>query len=75
MLGVMLTLFFCKLAKVPIFNARIGGVTFILVVLTKVESERISYAIFRLLSTLYGVVAVILITAVFSLVIREKKQK
>jgi uncharacterized membrane protein YgaE (UPF0421/DUF939 family) len=75
MLGAFLTLFFCKVAKVPVFNARIGGVTFILVVLTKMGSERINYAIFRLLSTLYGVLAVILITAVFSLVTQEKKQE
>ncbi|GHV44195.1 hypothetical protein AGMMS49546_27780 [Spirochaetia bacterium] len=67
MIGVLLTLFCCKLAGVPAFNARIGGVTFILVVLAKTGSDRIDYALFRLLSTVYGVAAVVLVTGVFSL--------
>jgi uncharacterized membrane protein YgaE (UPF0421/DUF939 family) len=66
MLGIILTLFCCKLAKVPAFNARIGGVTFILVVLTRTESERIDYALFRLLSTIYGVLVVMIVAAIFA---------
>jgi uncharacterized membrane protein YgaE (UPF0421/DUF939 family) len=65
MAGLLLTLLGCKLARVPAFNARIGGVTFILVVLTKTGNDRIGYALFRLLSTLYGAAAVMLVTAVF----------
>jgi uncharacterized membrane protein YgaE (UPF0421/DUF939 family) len=68
MAGLLLTLFGCKLAKVPLFNARIGGVTFILVVLTKTGPDRIYYSFFRLLSTLYGVIAVIIVSAVFSFI-------
>jgi hypothetical protein len=64
MLGVVITLFGCNLAGTPAFNARIGGVTFILVVLTKTGTDKIAYALFRLLSTLYGVV--VIVTAVFS---------
>jgi uncharacterized membrane protein YgaE (UPF0421/DUF939 family) len=66
MLGLALTLWGCRLAGTPAFNARIGGVTFILVVLTKTGTGRIAYALFRLLSTLYGVASVLLVTAVFS---------
>jgi uncharacterized membrane protein YgaE (UPF0421/DUF939 family) len=66
--GLLLTLFGCKLARAPLFNARIGGVTFILVVLTKTGPSRIYYSFFRLLSTLYGVMAVITVTAVFSFI-------
>ncbi|MDR1468395.1 MAG: FUSC family protein [Spirochaetaceae bacterium] len=66
MIGLVLTLFGCKLAGTPAFNARIGGVTFILVVLTKTGTDRIAYALFRLLSTLYGVAVVLIVTAVFS---------
>jgi uncharacterized membrane protein YgaE (UPF0421/DUF939 family) len=67
MLGVTAVLWGCRLAGIPAFNARIGGVTFILVVLTKTGSERIPYALFRLFSTLYGVAAVLLVAAVVSL--------
>jgi uncharacterized membrane protein YgaE (UPF0421/DUF939 family) len=73
MAGLLLTLWGCKLSRVPSFNARIGGVTFVLVVLTRSGSDRIYYAVFRLLSTLYGVIVVIAITAVFTLISRMKK--
>jgi uncharacterized membrane protein YgaE (UPF0421/DUF939 family) len=72
MLGLVITLFSCRLAKIPVFNARIGGVTFVLVVLTKQGQDRIPYAVFRLLSTFYGVFAVLLITAVFNIFAPEK---
>ncbi|MDR1218129.1 MAG: FUSC family protein [Treponema sp.] len=65
-LGVLVTLFGCKVARVPSFNARIGGVTFILVVLTKTGPDRISYALFRLLSTLYGVIVVVFVSMIFA---------
>lgn len=71
-LGVLLTLFLCKLSKVPYINARIGGVTFILVSCTLGGSARIWYAIFRFVSTLYGVLIVVLITWLFNFI--EKKR-
>jgi uncharacterized membrane protein YgaE (UPF0421/DUF939 family) len=75
MAGLFLTLMGCKLVRVPVFNARIGGVTFILVVLTKTGNDRIVYSLFRLLSTFYGVVAIMMVTAVFVFLtaFREKK--
>lgn len=65
--GILLTLWGCKMAKVPYINARIGGVTFILVILTKQGMDRIPYAVFRLVSTAYGVLMVLLVTWLFQL--------
>lgn len=64
-LGIVLTLFLCKAAKVPYINARIGGVTFVLVTCTLSSSARIWYAVFRLVSTFYGVLAVLIVTFLF----------
>lgn len=63
--GVLLTLYFCKLAKVPYINARIGGVTFILVACTFTGNARIYYAAFRFISTFYAVLVVLLVTWIF----------
>lgn len=65
--GVLLTLFLCKAAKVPYINARIGGVTFILVTCTLTGYARMWYAVFRFVSTLYGVLVVLLVTWAFGL--------
>ena len=64
--GILLTLSFCKAAKVPYINARIGGVTFILVSTTLSGSSRIIYGIFRFVSTFYGVLIVMLVGWIFS---------
>lgn len=63
--GVLLTLVACKLAKVPYINARIGGVTFILVACTLTANARVLYAIFRFISTFFAVVVVMLVTWLF----------
>lgn len=63
--GVLITLFFCKCTGVPYVNARIGGVTFILVSCTLSGPSRIWYGVFRLVSTFYGVLVVLLITWLF----------
>ena len=63
--GILLTLFFCKAAKVPYINARIGGVTFILVSTTLSGSARMVYGVFRFISTFYGVLIVLLVGWVF----------
>lgn len=65
-LGILLTLFLCKAAKVPYINARIGGVTFILVSTTLSGSSRMLYALFRFVSTFYGVLIVLLVGWIFS---------
>lgn len=66
--GILLTLFLCKAAKVPYINARIGGVTFILVACTLSQSARIWYALFRFVSTIFGVGVVLLVTWLFETV-------
>ena len=53
--GVLLTLYLCKAAGVPYINARIGGVTFVLVACTLPGTARIWYGVFRLVSTMYAV--------------------
>lgn len=63
--GILLTLVLCKMAKVPYVNARIGGVTFILVSCTFQGNARIFYAAFRFVSTFYGVLVVLLVTWIF----------
>lgn len=70
-LGVLATLVLCKAAKVPYVNARIGGVTFLLVACTLKGTARICYAVFRLLSTLYGAAVVYLVT----LIMQRKREK
>lgn len=66
-LGILVTLLLCKAAKVPYINARIGGVTFILVTCTLQGSLRIYYGCFRFISTIFGVLVVMLVTWIFSL--------
>ena len=73
MFGILLTLFLCKKAKVPYINARIGGVTFILVTSTFSDYNRIGYGLFRFISTIYGVIIVLLVTWAFEKYSKMKK--
>ncbi len=73
-LGVVLTLYLCKLAKVPYVNARIGCVTLILVSCTLGSTARIWYGIFRLVSTLFGVLVSLLVTWVFDKIQSSRPQ-
>ena len=74
-LGTALTLLSCKLTKVPPFSARIGCITFVLVALIGPGSERIPYAVYRLISTFYGVVVVVAVTSAFSLAEKWKESR
>jgi len=62
--GVLLSLYLCKLIRLPYVNARIGGVTCILVACTMSGRARVAYACFRFISTLYGAAVAVLVTAV-----------
>ena len=73
-LGILVTLLLCKAAKVPYINARIGGVTFILVTCTLQGSLRIYYGCFRFISTIFGVLVVMLVTWIFSLFSKKKAE-
>ena len=70
-LGILVTLFLCKAAKVPYINARIGGVTFILVTCTLSGTARIWYGIFRFVSTFYSVLIVLLVTWAFQKAVKK----
>ncbi len=72
--GILATLVICKAAKVPYINARIGGVTFILVTCTLHSSARIYYGIFRFISTIIGVLAVMLVTFLYQLADKNNKE-
>ena len=75
-LGLLLTFFGCKLAKAPAFQARIGALNFVLVTMTLSGTElRLKYALFRLLSTLFGVLAVFLVTALWQAVEKARKKE
>ncbi|MBR3159861.1 MAG: FUSC family protein [Atopobiaceae bacterium] len=60
--GLVATLCLCRLAGAPAFNARIGGITFLLVACTLSGTARIWYAVFRLVSTVFGAVVVSVVT-------------
>ena len=65
-LGLVCTLCLCRLAGVPAFNARIGGITFLLVACTLSGTARLWYALFRLVSTVFGALVVFVVTLPFA---------
>ena len=54
----MPTLCLCRLAGAPAFNARIGAISYLLVAATLTGPARLWYALFRVLSTVFGAVVV-----------------
>lgn len=64
--GVLLALYLCKRAGVPYVNARIGGVTCVLVACTPAGNSHVWYAVFRLVGTLYGALVSVLVTMAFA---------
>lgn len=55
-LGIVLTMVGCRLCKVPPFSARIGCITFVLVISVMPGLTRVTYALLRLGSTVVGAV-------------------
>ena len=72
MLGVLLTMFLCKLIKAPYMNCRIGAISYVLIAVTLSSQARIVYALFRVISTVYGVLVVIFVTWLFGLFTNKK---
>lgn len=70
--AVTVTLVLCKYAGVPYVNARIGGVTCVLVACTMSGPARIVYAGLRLVGTLYGALISVLVTIVFTKLTEKK---
>lgn len=62
--GLVPTLSLCRLAGAPAFNARIGAISYLLVACTLTGAARLWYAVFRLLSTVFGTAVVWVVTAV-----------
>lgn len=56
MAGLLLTIWVCRLAQIPPVMCRIGGVTFILVVVVAAGEARVLYALHRVLATVCGAV-------------------
>lgn len=73
--GILLTLLICKACKVPYIAARIGSVTFILVVIVASGTGRIDYAVLRLGGTLYGVVISLIIALIADWLIKSNVNK
>lgn len=70
--GIAVTLAVCRAMHLPYINAKIGGVTFILVTLTKTGSDRIIYAGFRLLSTFYGACVILAVTLIWQMAMKKR---
>lgn len=74
-LGVILTLWSCKVVKIPYINARIGAVTFVLIVMVSSGTTGVTYALMRLLGTFYGILVSLLISWIFGLLPYKNKNK
>lgn len=64
--GLVPTLCLCRLAGAPAFNARIGAISYLLVAATLSGPARLWYAVFRLLSTIFGAAVVWGVTVLMS---------
>lgn len=64
--GLVPTLCLCRLAGAPAFNARIGAISYLLVAATLTGTARLWYALFRVVSTVFGALVVWAVTALMS---------
>lgn len=65
--GILVVMVGCRVLRMSEFSDRVGGITFILVAMSIQGTERIPYAIFRLLSTLAGILIWMAVAYVFSI--------
>lgn len=72
--GMLLTMVGCRVLRMPLYSDRVGGITFILVAMSVQGTERIPYAIFRLLSTLAGVLIWLTVAFVFSILFKKQRE-
>lgn len=61
-LGLLVTLCLCRLVGAPAVAARIGGISFLLVASTLTGPARLWYALFRVVSTIFGAIVSVLVT-------------
>ncbi|MBP3894497.1 MAG: FUSC family protein [Atopobiaceae bacterium] len=64
--GLVATLCLCRMAGAPAFNARIGAISFLLVASTLTGTARLWYAVFRLISTIFGALVTWAVTSLMS---------
>lgn len=66
-LGVMATLFLCKVVNLPVIQGRVSCMSFLLIVLVLSGSARYGYALNRLIGTAAGAIVAMLVSMLFSL--------
>ena len=64
--GLVATLCLCRLAGAPAFNARIGAISFLLVASTLTGTARLWYAVFRVVSTVFGALVTWIMTSLMT---------
>ena len=64
--GLVATLCLCRLAGAPAFNARIGAISFLLVASALTGTARLWYAVFRLVSTVFGALVTWVVTSLMT---------
>lgn len=72
--GMLATMVGCRVLRMPLYSDRVGGITFILVSMSVQGTERIPYAVFRLLSTFAGVLIWLIVAFVFSLLFDKQRK-
>lgn len=73
--GVVANLLLCKLFNLIYVQARVSCLTLLLVVMTYEGVDRLEYALSRFFGSLVGAVIALLVTIIFSLIIKRVKKK
>ena len=72
-LGVIATVLVCKFFKMIYVQARVGGLSMLLVVMVLNGTDRLDYALNRFIGSLVGAVLALAVSLVFSLVTKKKE--
>ena len=72
-LGVIATLLVCKFFKMIYVQARVSGLTMLLVVMVFDGADRLDYALNRFIGSLVGALLALLISAVFTAVFKKEE--
>ena len=70
-LGVVATVLVCKFFKMIYVQARVGGLSMLLVVMVLNGTDRLDYALNRFIGSLVGAVFAMVVTIVFSAIVRK----
>lgn len=72
--GVVLNLLLCKAVKLPFVQARVSCMSLMLVTLVLQGGARINYAFGRLIGTLVGACAALLVSMAFAAIVNKEKK-